>query len=320
MKKLLGFLTLVLGTAVVLSPSAWAASYGSAQLDSSNCKINKKTTTIANVNFRIINDYDSGIAGNAWANDTIHRELRIFQTSPHHFCATVTDTGKFTTFAGPSPQNTGHLAKDIQGTMTGGYIVNDIAGDVVADPAYPTRGDIGRDGFQDNTFDLHCTDAYTCTGNKPGISDYITGWNGETLNWWGWQYVTSHNGTWINSIDGNSGDITGSKANGEIQMLNPHQKIKFNTATNNVEYWNYDYTAEGSSGLHYTSTITCDSVNAATKESRFMFQIPAGHPGLSGLYIVAFVKINDVATKDYSYGHAATSDLATATQWCQTLF
>jgi hypothetical protein len=30
-------------------------------------------------------------------------------------------------------------------------------------------------------------------------------------------------------------------ANGEIQMLDPHQKIKFNVQTTNVEYWNYDY-------------------------------------------------------------------------------
>jgi hypothetical protein len=42
-------------------------------------------------------------------------------------------------------------------------------------------------------------------------------------------------------------------ANGEIQMLNPHQKIKFNVQTTNVEYRNYDYPG----GLNYTSTITC---------------------------------------------------------------
>ena len=31
------------------------------------------------------------------------------------------------------------------------------------------------------------------------------------------------------------------KANGEIQMLAPHQKIHFNIRDTTVEYWNYDY-------------------------------------------------------------------------------
>jgi len=108
--------------------------------------------------------------------------------------------------------------------------------------------------------------------------------------------------------------VAKTNANGEIQMLNPHQKIHFNIQTTNVEYWNYDYPG----GLNYTSTITCSWVDVPNQQARFMFQIPAGHPGLSGLYVVAYIKIVDSPTKQYLYGHAATSDLATATQWCQT--
>jgi hypothetical protein len=103
-------------------------------------------------------------------------------------------------------------------------------------------------------------------------------------------------------------------ANGEIQMLDPHQKIQFNVQTTNVEYWNYDYPG----GLNYTSTITCSWIDVASQQARFMFQIPPGYPGLSGLYIVAYIKIVDSPTKQFLYGHAATSDLSTATQWCQT--
>jgi hypothetical protein len=109
----------------------------------------------------------------------------------------------------------------------------------------------------------------------------------------------------------------GKNANGEIQMLGPHQKIHFNIAQGNVEYWNYDY-VEGDGILNYQATITCGYVDNVANEARFMFQIPAGHPGLSGLYVVAYVKIVDAGSKSYLYGHAATSDLATATQWCQT--
>ena len=49
-----------------------------------------------------------------------------------------------------------------------------------------------------------------------------------------------------------------------------------------------------------------------------MFQIPDRHPGLSGLYVVAYVKIVDADRKSYHYGHAATSDQATAQKWCET--
>lgn len=111
--------------------------------------------------------------------------------------------------------------------------------------------------------------------------------------------------------------VRGANANGEIQMLAPHQKIKFNIAQGNVEYWNFDY-AEGDGYLHYQTSIACSSIDTVGSQARFMFQIPEGHPGLSGLYVVSYVKIVDVATKDYLYGHAATSDLATATAWCQT--
>jgi hypothetical protein len=103
-------------------------------------------------------------------------------------------------------------------------------------------------------------------------------------------------------------------ANGEIQMLNPHQRIHFNVQRGTLEYWNYDYPG----GLHYTSTITCSWIDVPSQQARFMFQIPAGFPGLSGLYVVAYIKIVDAPTKQYLYGHAATSDLPTATQWCQT--
>jgi hypothetical protein len=109
----------------------------------------------------------------------------------------------------------------------------------------------------------------------------------------------------------------GGNANGEIQMLAPHQKIHFNIQQGNVEYWNFDY-PEGDSYLHYQTTITCSSIDKVGGQARFMLQIPDGHPGLSGLYVVAYIKIVDADTKEYLYGHAATSDLATATTWCQT--
>jgi hypothetical protein len=111
--------------------------------------------------------------------------------------------------------------------------------------------------------------------------------------------------------------VVTANANGEIQMLSPWQKIKYNLANHAVEYWNFEY-PEGAGTLHYTSTVTCSSIDKTTKEARFLFQIPEGHPGLSGLYVVAYTKIIDTPSKNFLYGHASTTDLATATAWCQT--
>jgi len=123
--------------------------------------------------------------------------------------------------------------------------------------------------------------------------------------------------------------------NGRLTMSGPNQKIEFNIANtdkhggdrdrgdhdrsdrdnNTVEYWNYEYNG---GVLHYKADVMCAYVNPQTNEARFMFQIPSGHDGLSGLYVVAYVKdVKGKHTPDL-YGHTATSDLATATQWCQT--
>ncbi len=101
-------------------------------------------------------------------------------------------------------------------------------------------------------------------------------------------------------------------------MSNPSQEIKFDVTTkatgaHHVEYWNNDYPG----GLHYKATVACNNINSSTHEARFMFQIPAGHPGLSGQYVVVYVKEGQNKAQNL-YGHAATSDLVTATTWCNT--
>lgn len=114
------------------------------------------------------------------------------------------------------------------------------------------------------------------------------------------------------------------KATGDITMTLPSQKLKFSAfdyGTDSskdkgfVEYWNYEYAG----GLHYTAPVLCAAVNTSAHESRFMFQIPSGWPGLTGLYIVSLVK--DLGTPGINgdlYGHAATADLTTAKGWCET--
>jgi len=108
-------------------------------------------------------------------------------------------------------------------------------------------------------------------------------------------------------------------ASGDLRMAGPSQRIKFSVTNRknisnhqgNVENFNNDYPG----GLHYSAKVTCSYVDVQTGEARFMFQIPAGHPGLSGLYVVAYVKAVPEGTD--LYGHAATGDEATAMQWCE---
>lgn len=119
---------------------------------------------------------------------------------------------------------------------------------------------------------------------------------------------------------------------GTLKLSGPNQKISLNIKDNDddhehdrhgdrswhrnhkdmIEYWNYDYPGV----LHYKADVMCVGGDKSTGEARVMFQIPAGHPGLSGLYVVSYVKEVNHGTD--LYGHAATGDLATATAWCQT--
>ncbi len=112
------------------------------------------------------------------------------------------------------------------------------------------------------------------------------------------------------------------KATGEIIMGNPNQKMEFSAFDfgvspkdkGEIEYWNYDYPGL----LHYEAKVMCANVKPLTKEGWFMFQIPAGWPGLTGLYVVSYVKDGGTpGTNGDLYGHTVSSDLATAKSWCE---
>lgn len=112
------------------------------------------------------------------------------------------------------------------------------------------------------------------------------------------------------------------KATGGLTLGNPSQQISFNAFDNGasnldkgqVEYQNFEYPG----GLHYTANVLCANVNQATNEAWFMFQIPDGYPGLSGLYVVSYVQDNGTpGTNGDIYGHTATSDLDAALSMCE---
>jgi hypothetical protein len=195
--------------AAAAAPAAALAATGGPTLDRADisaaaCRTDH-ATRLVNVTFTLVNDYDSGFAGNAWANDTIHRQLRIWLSrDTGKFCAQVRDRGTFVTFAGTSPSGHSTVTAWIPGAMNGGYVTTHFTGTYA--PTMPASGDLG-------TFDLQCTDASNCPGAHPSYTSYFSSTSGDDLAQWGWIYKAQHkHGVWLNQDDtpaAASGDITG---------------------------------------------------------------------------------------------------------------
>ena len=202
----MGFVVALLAT---LAATAVAAAAGGLTLDKADisaaaCKTGH-ARELVNVTYTLVNDYDSGFAGNAWANDTIHRQLRIWKSKDTgKYCAQVRDAGSFVTFAGTSPSGLSTVSAGIPGRLNGGYVTTKFTGTFA--PTRPTHGDLG-------TFDLMCTSASDCPGAYPSYKSYFSSTSGDDLAEWGWIYkAQKHHGTWLNQDDtpaAASGDITG---------------------------------------------------------------------------------------------------------------
>ena len=121
-------------------------------------------------------------------------------------------------------------------------------------------------------------------------------------------------------VSASTPELVGSVTGG-LTLSSPRQQISFNAFDygpnsssdyGTIEYQNFTYPG----GLHYTANVLCATVSG--KDARFMFQIPDGYPGLSGLYVVAAVHDGgSPGAKFDTYGHTATGDLATAMNWCE---
>lgn len=154
---------------------------------------------VINVTFKVVNDYDSAVHGNAWANDSFNRKLQVWKQKDGTFCAVANYQGQFVTFAGDSPNGSGTVGAGIKGNVDGGYIA---VMNGTFSPTMPTNGNLG-------TFDFRCTGAYNCPGAFDWVSAYFTNSTLFNQTFWGWQYHTAKNGSWVNSSAGNEGDITG---------------------------------------------------------------------------------------------------------------
>lgn len=159
-------------------------------------------TLVVNVVQKVLNDADSGVAGNTWALDEFVRQIQVVQTGSNTFCATVKFEGSFTTFAGTSPGGTSSVSQGVVGHFQGGYVSTQFSATLKSAPDVSTRGNIG-------IIDYRCDVAPNCPGYLDWKTFYFDNVSGFDLEWWGWIYRAGNNGSWLNVISGNSGDITG---------------------------------------------------------------------------------------------------------------
>lgn len=150
----------------------------------------------------VLNDADSGVAGNAWAFDNYWRRLIVVRTGYNQFCVVTRYLGRFTTIAGTSPGGTDTVAAGDLGTFAGGYRSTTFTARFT--PAMPQLGRIGE-------YDYQCDASFNCPGYVDWTKWYFNNGAGVSLNlaYWGWLYGSAGHGYWRNASAGNTGDITG---------------------------------------------------------------------------------------------------------------
>lgn len=181
-------------TTLVMATTAFAGSHN--RVDCGGGKL------VVNVTFQVYNDYDSGVTGNSWANDTLTRHVQVFDLGGGTYCAVDNDHGSFVTFAGASPNGSGTVSAGIKGVIDGGYTTTVFTGTLNPNAAYATKGNLG-------SFDLQCVTYNDCPGAHPSFLSYFSGSPSWGYASWGWTYHTARNGNWMNTSSVNSGDIIG---------------------------------------------------------------------------------------------------------------
>jgi len=157
---------------------------------------------VINVKQRVLSDVDSGVAGNFWAFDDFVRSIQVLEIGPSTFCATVKYQGQFSTIAGTAPGGIGTVGVGVVGTFEGGYVSSVFTATLLPNPSPRAMGSIG-------TFDYKCDASGSCPGYANWTDFYFTAISGYGLAWWGWVYHGGDNGSWVNSVGGNSGNIIG---------------------------------------------------------------------------------------------------------------
>lgn len=173
------------------------------QLNAKAC--DKEGKVVINVEEKVLNDVDSGFAGN-WAIDNYKRDIKVWKAdsvNPNQWCAVVKYEGKFNAVAGlTGPGGSGTIGSNVKGEMEGGYRAT-FDGDLKSSPLWPTHGNVG-------TVDYGCDITGATCNYVSWTGKYFDNVSNFDQPWWGWIYKAGKHGTWLNQINvlpANSGNI-----------------------------------------------------------------------------------------------------------------
>ncbi|HEV8405792.1 MAG TPA: hypothetical protein VGQ13_07800 [Nitrososphaera sp.] len=201
---------LMLSTMMVIASVGLAFAHPTENLDwGSKINVGQCDETIKlviDVSQKVLNDVDSGEAGNNWAFDNYNRQIQVWLQSDGTYCALVRYKGNFDGQENQQSPGTvssppgGLLTGEEDGSFEGGYRAI-IIGSLKTNPDWSTRGSVG-------TFNYNC-DLITgiCPGYENWVEKYFNPGYIFLFDWWGWIYHGGNCGTWVNSVDGNSGDV-----------------------------------------------------------------------------------------------------------------
>lgn len=186
----------VSGTANMTGVTGWGT-----ELSASAC-VGKTGSPVVNITQKVVNDVDSGLAGN-WAIDNYNRHVQVWRTgskTSNTYCALVTYEGTADAVAGKTgPGGSGTIGDGVSAEMKGGYRAT-FTGTFNPTGQWQIKGSVG-------TVNYGCDiSGSTCT-YVSWVDKYFTGVTGFDQPWWGWFYYAGDHGSWLNSIDGNFGNI-----------------------------------------------------------------------------------------------------------------
>ncbi len=237
----------------------------------------------------VTNDVDSGVGGNYWAYDDYQRSIRVWEIEESWY-AVVQYNGQFETVAGTSPNATGTVGEGVTGTMQGGYVAY-VSGDMLEQSGWPTQGYVGSFDYQGDPE----------TGEIPGAVSWPTQYFDDDFvfeyAWWGWQYlpVCESNGSWVNSQDGNAGDIVGDP---DLSCLPPPQPVK---------------PTSGDIGCSYTQLVRLEGdLPAGTVFVMSFLEDPEAMTLTSGGHEMGVVKGSVAGAAQYTEPHQSGEGLTTA--------
>jgi hypothetical protein len=170
------------------------------QLSAARCE-GKIGSPVVNVTEKVLNDVDSGLAGN-WAIDAYNRHIQVWRTgskTSNTYCALVTYEGTADAVEGQTgPGGSGVIGSGVSAEMKGGYRATFTG--TFAPTDWPTKGSVG-------TVDYNCDITGASCVYVSWLDKYFPGYSNFAQPWWGWFYYGGTHGNWLNSSEGTFGNI-----------------------------------------------------------------------------------------------------------------